>query len=455
MSDNSLFPLPEADSSGVCKRLGVVLGNAAMYGMQHTVTATAQAAAYDSLVGLLDLYGEMEWAMSPDGLLLNGKPIDSKGMAQTLVEQMRRSNVQNFAFCPPLDRREFATFLAILSAEPGSAIISDGVDAALVKAGFKSIRVDKAVYSRVSSKSIAVAAKPAIAPAPGRPAAATVAGVKKADTSKGRVFDLDSEFMGMDDQGLMGGADGLASSGLDMAALAQTAHYIEQRSEVRKQHLAMLKLVRDSADDAGRLEQIRQEMLTAGFQEREWEVLLDESGVNARPSRRSPDASVAVLLERVGQLAAQQDSAEGGTRDMRHALEAIGQEVDALIRHTQGQTATLAQRVEADRNTVAEMESQARARGVGLALSRVELLDSLAEINQELMQPLTTSSALLQLIRSGKTGAISDSQRELLDTAAEGMERLETLVAYLQRISGFPVALSPDHTLLSEVYDNR
>ncbi len=450
----SLFALPESESSGICKRLGVVLGNASMYGMAHTVTATAQAAAYDSLVSLLDLYGDLEWGMSSDGLLLNGKPVDSRGTIQTLVDQMNRSNVQNFAFCPPLDRQEFCLFLSVLSAEPGSPIIVDGVDAALVKAGFKSIRVDKAVYARVGSKG-AGGGREMTASTDSRQRTGS-ARPRRDEPTKGKVFDLDSELLGLDNGGGEEESPLFGGGGLDMATVSQTSHYIEQRNEIRKQHEAMVKLLQDNAGDKERLEQIRREMLDAGFPEQDWNVLLRESGIgSSRPLAPSSEASLDSLLNRVGELTAQRESAGGGVEDMRHALEAISHEVDNLILHAQGQTETLAQRVDSDRETVAEIERQARDRGVGLKLSRDELLTSLAEINQELVQPLTTSSALLQLLRSGKSGAVTDAQRELLDTAAEGMERLEKLVHYLQRISGFPVELSPDHGLLSEVYRDR
>jgi signal transduction histidine kinase len=111
--------------------------------------------------------------------------------------------------------------------------------------------------------------------------------------------------------------------------------------------------------------------------------------------------------------------------------------------------------VDADRDAVAALEQEARDRGVGLQLSREELLKSLAEINQELVQPLTVSSALLQMLKAGTAGTLSDAQRELVQTASEGMDRLERLIAYLQRISGFPVDISPDAGLLSEINSGR
>jgi len=448
VTGNSVFPLPEAAAADLCKRLGLALGNAAMYGMVHTVTVNAQNAAYETLVGLLDLYGEIEWGLLEDGLLINGKPVDAgRGTAQVLVDQLRRGGINNFAVCPPLERREFGAFLSILAAEPGSPLIADGgVEAAVVKAGFRGIRVDKAVYERVGSKALR---KDPAADVPkqkeGGRAEARAGGAR---VDKGRVFDLDSEFLAMGDQGMAG--EGLSSvpGALDIGA--QAAHYLEQRSEIMRQHAAMVDMVRRCAEDPACLEMLRKELVDSGLSEAEWRVLLAESGGDS--GARHDDETVARLLISVEELAAQRARCGADAQAMNHALETIGREVESLIQHTQGKASSLAQRVDADRSTVAEIEQHARDSGIGLQLSREELLGSLAEINQELVQPLTTSSAMLQMLSAGKMGELNDSQRDVLKLATEGMNRLEKLIAYLQRISGFPVELCPDHALLSDAY---
>ncbi len=451
VTGNAVFPLPENEAADLCKRLGLVLGNAAMYGMAHTVTVNAQATAYKMLVGLLDLYGEIEWGLLEEGLLINGKPVDAgRGTAQVLVDQLRRGGINNFAVCPPLERREFSTFLSILSADPNSPLVADGVETAVVKAGFKSIRVDKAVYERVGSQS---ARKDPVAEAePQKPASR---GHSRAGTpvraEKSRVFDLDSEFLSLDEDTGLAGAGMSVPGGLDIAA--QAAHYLEQRNEIMRQHSSMVDMVRRCAEDPGSLEDLRKQLLDSGLSMAEWRVLLAESGVDTGAQR--DDKTIARLLESVEELAAQRAGSDTSSPAMTHALETIGREVDSLIRHTQGQASSLAQRVDADRGTVAELERRARDSGVGLQLSREELLGSLAEINQEIVQPLTTSSVMLEMLSAGRMGDLNDAQRDVLRTATEGMGRLEKLIAYLQRISGFPVELAPDHGLLSEVYGNK
>lgn len=446
VTGNSVFPLPDAESADLCKRMGLALGNAAMYGMSHAVTVNAQNAAYEMLVGLLDLYGEIEWGLLEDGLLINGKPVDAgRGTAQVLVEQLRRGGINNFAVCPPLERREFSTFLAIISAEPTSPLVAEGVETAVVKADFKSIRVDKAVYERVGSQS--ARKEPAAEADKPKPAGRGESRAGEARGEKARVFDLDSEFLSLDDAGLAGGGASVPGA-LDITA--QAAHYLEQRNAIMRQHSEMVDMVRRCAEDPASLEELRKQLLDSGISLAEWRVLLAESGVDTGAKR--DDKTIARLLESVEELAAQRAGGDSSSPAMTHALEAIGREVDSLIQHTQGQASSLAQRVDADRGAVAEIERRARDSGVGLQLSREELLGSLAEINQELVQPLTTSSAMLQLLSAGKMGDLSDGQRDVLKMATEGMDRLEKLIAYLQRISGFPIELSPDHGLLSEVY---
>ncbi len=443
VTGNSVFPLPDAEAVDLCRRLGLVLGNGAMYGMAHTVTVNAQNAAYELLVSLLDLYGEIEWALLEDGLLINGKPVDpGRGTAQVLIDQLRRGGINNFAICPPLDRREFSTFLAILSAEPNSPLVAEGVEAAVVKAGFKSIRVDKAVYERVGSQT--ADKQPAAEPEKPKPAARATG----ARVVKSKIFDLDSEFLALDDNAGLAGGGSSVPGALDIAA--QAAHYLEQRNAIMRQHSSMVDMVRRCAEDPASLDDLRKQLLDSGISMAEWRVLLAESGVDT--GARHDDQTIARLLDSVEELAAQRGGSETGSSAMTYALEAIGREVDSLIQHTQGQASSLVQRVDADRGTVAELEQRARDSGMGLQLSREELLGSLAEINQELVQPLTTSSAMLQMLAGGRMGELNAGQQEVLKTVTEGMDRLEKLIAYLQRISGFPMELSPDQVILSEAY---
>jgi len=126
--------------------------------------------------------------------------------------------------------------------------------------------------------------------------------------------------------------------------------------------------------------------------------------------------------------------------------------VARLASQTKGEVATLAEKVDADREAVAALEAEARAQGVGISLSREELLASLAEINQELAQPLTAASAIVEVLGKGNLGELTDAQQDALDVASQGMARLEKLVSYLSSISGDPETLTPDRAILDDAY---
>ncbi len=85
-------------------------------------------------------------------------------------------------------------------------------------------------------------------------------------------------------------------------------------------------------------------------------------------------------------------------------------------------------------------------------LTRKELLEQYAEINQEILQPVTVSAGALDLLLSGRCGDLSSSQKELIHLAFEGMERVNQLIAYTNRISGLPESLQPDAGVVRDTY---
>lgn len=134
------------------------------------------------------------------------------------------------------------------------------------------------------------------------------------------------------------------------------------------------------------------------------------------------------------------------------ALEQIRALLSDLTAGSERHISVLASRVNEDRMTIASIESAARRRGIGLKLTRAELLQQYAELNQEIMQPLTVSTGVIDMLNSGCTGALSEAQRELLKMAAESVERVNQLVSYMNRISGLPETYTPDRAVIADTY---
>lgn len=92
--------------------------------------------------------------------------------------------------------------------------------------------------------------------------------------------------------------------------------------------------------------------------------------------------------------------------------------------------------------------------GQALQMDSAELLKSLSEIAQELMQPLTAINASLEMMMQGYVGEFSDEQEGLLDLASNSGEHLTYLMRELIDIVGCPVNKGVDdryHTTSDEV----
>ncbi|MDD4019514.1 MAG: hypothetical protein PHV28_16410 [Kiritimatiellae bacterium] len=178
------------------------------------------------------------------------------------------------------------------------------------------------------------------------------------------------------------------------------------------------------------------------------------SGNGAGEERKRRVSSLASLLR---ETAALLESNEGRVPSTQHqaviaALEQIRTVLAAMTVDSEHHIATLANQVDDDRQTIASIESAARRRGIGLKLTRGELVQRYAELNQEIVQPLTVSTGVIGMLKSERTGTLTPSQRELLKMAEESVGRVNQLVSYMNRISGLPDTYTPDARIIADSY---
>ena len=155
----------------------------------------------------------------------------------------------------------------------------------------------------------------------------------------------------------------------------------------------------------------------------------------------------AALLEQGGALSEEEEHAR-----VMGALTRIRETLGNWASESEHQIAVLADQVDEDRQTVASIESAARRRGIGIKLTRVELVERYAELNQEIVQPLTVSTGVIDMLSSGNGGPLTGTQRDMLKLAAESVERVNQLVAYMRRIAGLPDSFTPDAKIIKESY---
>ena len=469
---SSKFSLPDSDGLDLCRVLGLAISNVSMYGMEHSVTASSVAAAYDELVAKVDSYGEIDFVLEGAGIIINGCMVDvERTTGQLFVTQLNKIGVHDFAFTAPLNRLDFNRFISIIAASPGIGFLVDGFEAAVGKADLECVRVRNVSYARVDKD--ADLAKMNFGDAgcgcgdDGRGggvgeagAGASACGIKSYDLGGAgggaKVFDLDME-LGAGDVGVVGdvGGGGGASGVVDSAVLVDARSYIEKMRSVECVQRRLMNMVR-SAGSAEARQNLKDQLFGAGFTDGDWLELL--SGCRLTSAEYAADSAAGDMIcrmkRKVEEWGAEEFSDANGKCScaVSDVLDSIALDASRIASRVEGDISTLAGKVDADRETIAMVEHDARTSGIGLNLSRDELLDSLAEINQELMQALTVVSSVTDVLVSEKMGAMTGAQHDVLRVAAEGVGRIQKLISYLNILSGFPETLSPDRNLLDEAY---
>lgn len=203
--------------------------------------------------------------------------------------------------------------------------------------------------------------------------------------------------------------------------------------------------------------------LSEAFGEKETESMLNtpspessrETGIKKAREKRSKNIgriitmlrATATLIENEGLL-----PGELGQQQILASIERILKMVETTSNETRAQIAKLAGQVNADRQTIANIESAARKNGIGFNLTRKELLEHYSEINQEMIQPITVASGALDLLLSEKGEDMPFSEKELLKLAQEGIQRANQLVEFTNRISGLPKSYTPNQELIRDSY---
>jgi len=130
---------------------------------------------------------------------------------------------------------------------------------------------------------------------------------------------------------------------------------------------------------------------------------------------------------------------------LEHDLQAVQQEVNRII-------LTAEKRIERLVNEVEGGEQQQVGRESKPGISRKRLFEILAEIGQELCQPLAVINCSVDTILSGMLGDINKVQREMLALSADSAQKLKVLIDKIIDIAGVPDALVVNKEIQTSLY---
>ncbi len=180
------------------------------------------------------------------------------------------------------------------------------------------------------------------------------------------------------------------------------------------------------------------------------------SGAHAGSGPGGGGAGLEVLLEAMPAAAAMRGGVGSGSGagegdELDRLLDGVQGELQAIMDRAAGSIRFLTDAVQADAQSVQALEDEAAAAGRPLRLTRGRLLELLAEIVQELCQPLSVVQCTLDMLASGRMGEVSPGQVEMIALATESARHLQALIDGLKAVAGNPDALAPDRDLIQRV----
>ncbi len=166
-----------------------------------------------------------------------------------------------------------------------------------------------------------------------------------------------------------------------------------------------------------------------GFPPSDWHRIVVDSRKADSPAAQPPVAdglnALTSVFEKLESLM-KADKTDGN--QVKELLGEASDNLDDTIFTTKEKLAVLSKQLD-DTGTIG---------GQAQEMSRKELLSSIAEISQELMQPLTAINASLEMMLGGYVGKVKPEQRGMLDIAHDSSAHLTFLMKELVEIVGCP-----------------
>jgi len=136
--------------------------------------------------------------------------------------------------------------------------------------------------------------------------------------------------------------------------------------------------------------------------------------------------------------------AELSREDIEQIVTQVGETVSKLTGHTEARISSMVRKLR-----------DAEKGGARTGMSRSTMLKILAEIVQELRQPLAVVMSVIDAVNAGMLGELSARQGPMFRLMASSASRLDILITKLADISGMPDYLSPDAKIINAVYGDH
>lgn len=196
---------------------------------------------------------------------------------------------------------------------------------------------------------------------------------------------------------------------------------------------------------ANGIQKAEESLKEAGIPEAQWRRIIIESekvnagtgaiqgGANSSNSGSAQDSigALAMVLEELETLMKTEQSSPKAVKTL---LGKASESMEAAVSQTHEKLDHLSQQIQTE-----SFVDTGTIGGHSLEMNRKELLSSIAEIAQELMQPLTAINASLEMLLEGFIGDLSPEQSDIVSLARESGDNLKYLMRKLVEIVGIPI----------------
>jgi len=254
----------------------------------------------------------------------------------------------------------------------------------------------------------------------------------------------------------------------DVAVDALASEYLKKRQALDTAENRVTRYLRRSErQDPEAGEALKNKLLGGGLNMEGWRQLAIHSGIQpggGEPMR--PDAAgggaaggsgdmpgaqvLLMLLSRLEMLLDPKGKSAdpGETRsELKKVAAGIAQEVDAVTTRVNERITQMASVIQG-LNAAGDQSEPARKKRA----DRISVFEILAEIIQELCQPLSVVKCSVDLLLNKTLGEVSEEQSEILNLVAGSSMRLQRLVEKLRDLCGNPASLTPNAKILDYVY---
>jgi hypothetical protein len=236
--------------------------------------------------------------------------------------------------------------------------------------------------------------------------------------------------------------------------------YMKKRTAIESNESRILRFIRTKGMDKIGDSDLEERMKDGGLSFDGWQELLFKSGIgdDLVGDGATGMAAVGHLAMLLDQMESSADLVDGAAtpdgvkkEDVAHIMGDVDKEVQKMVLRAEKKIRDLVQQV---KESDEEPDAKGKASGTKKpGLSKKKLLVQLAEVVQELCQPLSVINCSIEMILTGTMGEVSPSQSDMLSLAEESTKKVQTLIDHLLELSGVPKTLKPDRKIQDSIYE--